>query len=112
RFAHGLGAPFAEAAIVFGRAAFVGEAGDDECVRGAAEEVRYLIDFASFAGRDGVAVEPEMDRTEFAPIHIPAEEGHAFLPVRQRRSIDVISIRRSSPCALLAFRARGESKSN
>ena len=42
--AHGFRALFPEAAIVFGRAAFVGEAGDDDGVGTILEKIRHLIE--------------------------------------------------------------------
>src|SRR6187397_1690169 len=60
-FAHGLGATFAEAAIVFRGSAFVGEAGDDDGTALALQEIRDFVDLAMFAAADVVAVEAKID---------------------------------------------------
>ena len=89
RFAHGAGAAVAQAAIVFGGAAFVGEAGDDNFA--VLHEIRDLLNLAALSSANRLAVEIEIDRLKSSALHVAAEKGSALAPFRQRRAVDVIA---------------------
>ena len=76
RFLDGLRAAFAEAAVVFLRAAFVAVAFDDDTGSGMSfDEIRNGRDFRRFGGRNGVVVKREIDRIEISGIGDSASEA-------------------------------------
>ena len=112
RLAHGLSAAFAEAAVVFGGPALVGEAGDDDLAAALLEGARDLLDFAVLGGADGLAVEVEVDRLKLLAIDVAAKKRSAFLALGQRGAGDVITgvARRLAALLICAGWKDGEEK--
>ncbi len=108
-FTDRFGPPFAEAAIVFGGAAFVGETGDDDLAVALLKKARDLLDFTVLGAVDGLAVEVEVDRLKLIAIDVAAEEGGAaFGALGQWRAGDVIAGRARRLAALFPGAAGGE----
>src|SRR5579862_218592 len=99
---HGQRPPFAEAAVVLGRAAFIGEPGYDDRLPLALEKARDFAKGGFVALLDGKAVEREVDGLEAALVHAVAHEGGAALgPVGERRAVDGVAFHAGVVLALL-----------
>lgn len=111
-FANGQCPAFPKAAIVFGRPAFIRESGEDDCVVVVPREICHALEFGVFICAERRTVEPEIDGRKLAPVHVRAEERHAFLAFRQRCSkssaADVIAIRAAAAAAGFARGAGAE----
>ena len=101
--AHGAGTSIAQAAIVLGRAAFIGEAGNDDFRRAALHGVCDFLDLAALRRANRLAVEVEINGRKLAALHIASKKRSAFASFGQRRSIDIVARdARALPPAFLA----------
>ena len=107
--ADGLRTALAEAAVVFLRAALVGEASEDEAVGTSGKGRGDGLDFGGLSWLDAVAVEAEENRRELSFLDIRAHEIRAALKAFAKRcASDKIAVNSSKLIAFFFFLTSGE----